>query len=44
MAKINQRMNQGILILRSLPLNMNDVASAKGIIHNARVSLMVVAT
>ena len=43
-AMIKYKMNHGIVIFRSLLLNMNDVASAKGIIHKARVSLMVVAT
>ena len=44
MATINQRMNQGMLIFFPSLLKMNEVASAKGIIHRARVSLMVVAT
>lgn len=39
-----KRMNHGIEILRSLLLMMNDVARARGIIHRARVSFMVVAT
>ena len=44
MAMMKYRINQGMLILRSLLLKMNDVTRARGIIHNARVSLMVVAT
>ena len=43
-AAMKYRMNHGMVILRSLLLNMNDVASAKGMIHRALVSLMVVAT
>ena len=43
-AMIKYRMNHGIVILRSWLLNMNDVARASGMIHKARVSLIVVAT
>ena len=37
-------MNQGILIFCPLLLKMNEVTRAKGIIHKARVSFIVVAT
>lgn len=43
-AMTKYRINHGILILRSLFLKINDVTSASGIIHSARVSLIVVAT
>ena len=42
-AMMKYRMNHGIVNLLSLLLKMNDVTSAKGMIHNALVSLIVVA-
>ena len=43
-AMIKYRINHGIVIFRSLLLKMNEVVSASGMIHNARVNLIVVAT
>ncbi len=44
MAIMKKRMNHGIVIFLSWLLNMKDVARARGMIHKALVSLMVVAT
>lgn len=42
-ARIKKKINQGILIFCPLLLNTKEVIKAKGIIHKARVNLMVVA-
>ena len=43
MATINHSMNHGMVTFCPLVLKMNDVTMANGMIHRARVSLMVVA-
>ena len=43
-ATTNQRINHGIVIFRLSFLNLREVTSANGIIHSARVNLIVVAT